>query len=364
MIGPQYYHPIFLYTVILLTAVLCYRMGRKSYTALHKPANNLLAAILLCTAFAFFLGMRPHSGYYFGDTGMYVHLYSSIQSGFVGSNSKDEWVWFKIMELTSDILDASGYLTLVCVLYFGFSLWASSRLIPNNPLMAMLFVMGAFSFFSYATNGIRNGLACAMVLTFLSYINGNIRDKIIGAVIAFFAIGIHKTTMLPIGMAVVSMFIVRKFKTAYSFWILSILISLVAGGAVTALFASLGFDDRLSYLTVEVDASKFSHTGFRLDFLLYSMMPIVLGYYVVIRRGIADRTYLLLLNTYTLSNAFWVMVIRASYTNRFAYLSWFMYPIVLAYPLFKLNIWGSHQGKYASQIMLAQVGFTWIMSLI
>jgi len=339
-------------------------MRSESYEKFSKNANNLLAAVLLCTVFALFIGMRPHSGYYFGDTGTYAHLYRSIQNGLVSSTLEKEWMWLKMMELSSNILDASGYLTLVCVLYFGFSLWACTRLIPNNPLVAMLFVMGAFSFFTYGTNGIRNGLACAMVLTFLSYINGNMRDKIIAAVIAVFAMGIHKTTMLPIGMAVLSTFIIRKFKTAYTFWILSILISFVAGGAIATVFASMGFDDRLSYLTATAEDGTFSHTGFRFDFLIYSMMPIALGYYLVIKRGITDRTYLLLLNTYTLSNAFWVMVIRANYSNRFAYLSWFMYPLVLAYPLLKLDIWGNDQGQNLSRIMLAQVGFTWFMSTI
>ena len=91
-------------------------------------------------------------------------------------------------------------------------------------------------------------------------------------------------------------------------------------------------------------------------------MPIVLGYYVVIKRGIQDRTYTILLNTYTLANAFWVMVIRANYSNRFAYLSWFMYPIVLAYPLLRLDVWGDMQGKRLKQIMLAHIGFTWFMA--
>ena len=94
------------------------------------------------------------------------------------------------------------------------------------------------------------------------------------------------------------------------------------------------------------------------------MMPILLGYYVVIKRGISDKVYLILLNTYTISNAFWVMIIRANFSNRFAYLSWFMLPIVLAYPLFKFDIWGDSQGKRASQIMLAHVGFTWFMAVV
>ena len=165
-------------------------------------------------------------------------------------------------------------------------------------------------------------------------------------------------------MAFASSFCIKSFKVAYTFWVLSILISLVAGSAVTSLFAGLGFDDRVSYLQADASGEVFSHTGFRWDFLLYSMMPIVLGYYIVMRRGIRNATYEFLLNTYTLSNAFWVMVVRANYSNRFAYLSWFMYPMVLAYPLLKVNVWDKRQGEALSLIMFMHAAFTWFMSTI
>lgn len=225
----------------------------------------------------------------------------------------------------------------------------------------MLFVMGALSFYTYGTNGIRNGLACSITLVILSYVRGSKFDLIKAVLLSFVAINVHKTTMLPICMMMASIWFVRSFKWAYTFWILSIFISLAAGGAVSSFFASLGFDSRLSYLGT-IDADKFSRTGFRWDFLIYSMMPIILGYYIIYRRNIRNRMYEIILNTYTLSNAFWVMVIRANYSNRFAYLSWFMYPIVLAYPLLRLDIWNGRQGKYLRLIMIAHIGFTWFMS--
>mgnify|MGYP007128044265 CR=1 FL=1 len=64
---------------------------------------------------------------------------------------------------------------------------------------------------------------------------------------------------------------------------------------------------------------------------------------MVLKRKIFNSQYLLLLHTYVLANAFWVMLIRASYSNRFAYLSWFMYPVVLAYPLLTLRFGRSRE---------------------
>ena len=40
-----------------------------------------------------------------------------------------------------------------------------------------------------------------------------------------------------------------------------------------------------------------------------------------------------MLSLYILVNAFWLLVIRIPYTDRFAYLSWFLIPFILIYPL-------------------------------
>lgn len=94
-------------------------------------------------------------------------------------------------------------------------------------------------------------------------------------------------------------------------------------------------------------------------------MPILLALIVINKKDInIDWKYKLLINTYIFANSFWIMVMNAAYSNRFAYLSWFLYPIVLAYPCLKMNIWNNFQGKKAGNILLFQVGFTAFMDLI
>ena len=72
--------------------------------------------------------------------------------------------------------------------------------------------------------------------------------------------------------------------------------------------------------------------------------------------------YSYLLNSYILCNSFWVMMIRASYSNRFAYLSWFLYPVVLAYPLLKFPVFETNNKQKVALILLAHTAFTIIMS--
>lgn len=365
MLNPALYSSIYLYGVILLSLFAAISLSRKGYIQLQKNSHTTLFAAALCIVLIFFLGQRPAS-IFFSDSYLYRHVFKMYKLGWMApTEDTSEWVWAKLTYFCSQNLSVSTYLTIIEAGYFGLALLACRKLTPNNPLTSFLFFLGAFSTYSYSVNGIRNGLACSITLCAIAFLSISRKHLPLAIALSIAAMGIHRSTLLPIAALFASAYFVRSFKTAYYFWIASIFISLVAGGAVTALFGSLGFDDRFSHYAMGgLDSGKFSHTGFRWDFLIYSMVPIVLGYYTVIKRGIYDRSYLILLNTYTLANAFWVMVIRASYSNRFAYLSWFMYPIVLAYPLLKLDIWGPEQGKRLAQIMMAQMIFTWIMEYI
>lgn len=361
MIPAYLYSIVFMYLIIVLTLFVSIKISGQSYDIIRRGDNNSMFALWLCIILALWIGMRP-LWWGFGDSYFYEHTFNLMKNHVSGSYEYSlEWIWNNITYYCSQTMDVSSYFTIITIGYFGFTYLACRVLTPNNVLASVLFTMGAFSFFTYGVNGLRNGLACSITLSAIAFLATSRKTLIVGLFLAFLAINIHRTTMLPIASLFASIYVVRQFKWAYIFWILSIIISLVAGGAITALFAGLGFDDRIRYLT-NMDEGMFSRTGFRWDFLIYSMMPIILGYYVIIKKSIQDRTYTILLNTYTLANAFWVMVIRANYSNRFAYLSWFMYPIVLAYPLLKLDIWGEHQGQRTAQIMLAHVGFTWFMS--
>lgn len=361
MIPAYLYSTVFLYIVVVLTLFVSFKISGQSYDTIRRGDNNSMFALGLCIILALWIGMRPFwMG--FGDTVSYKHIFNLMKDGLLQADERSvDWIWDNMTYYCSQTMDETSYFTIIAIGYFGFTYLASRVLTPNNVLASVLFIMGAFSFYTYGTNGLRNGLACSITLAAIAFLATSRKNLIIGLLLAFLAVNIHKSTIVPIASLLASIYIVKQFKLAYTFWILSIIISLVAGGVVTAMFAGLGFDGRDSYLTSFEDG-KFSHTGFRWDFLIYSMMPIILGYYVIIKKGIEDRTYTILLNTYTLANAFWVMVIRANFSNRFAYLSWFMYPIVLAYPLLKLDIWGEDQGKRTAQIMLAHIGFTWFMT--
>ena len=360
---PSLYQPIYLYSLLLLTLGYTFVISRYGVSFIQRNTNQPLVLIYILL-FVVLVGLRPISGLYFGDTSNYAQSYNLYVNGILSYNSNSsEWFFEWLMFHCSQGMDVHGFFLLVEILYVCPVLWACKKLVPNHALLMFVACMGAFSFFSYGTNGIRNGMACSLIIAALTCVHGNLMQKVIGGILAFLAFNIHRSTALPIVCILVTFF-VKDTRLILGWWIASIFLSLMAGGSIEAFFTGLGFDDRLSnYATDDSADAMFSSTGFRWDFLLYSMMPILLGYYVVIKRKIWDKNYLLLLHTYILCNSFWVMMIRASYSNRFAYLSWFLYALVLIYPCLKLPIW-KDQGKKTALIMGGHLGFTLFMYLI
>ena len=360
MFNPEYFAPFYYIFTTLFTLYWGFTLYSKDEEMIHENTNSLLI-LLYIIAFVLIIGYRPHWKY-FGDSVNYEHVYNMYVNGTRLYDPKvSEWLFDLMMYKCSQIMDVKSFFLIVEILYVFPVLWACRKFVPNHYIIMFLFCMGAFSFYSYAYNGIRNGMACSLIIAAMACVNQNLLYKVIGLLLAFLAFNIHRSTALPI-VCILGSFFVKDTRYIMGFWVASIFISLVAGGAVESFFTGLGFDDRMdAYSSQNIDASQFSSTGFRWDFLLYSSMPILLGYYVVFVRQVWDKNYLLLLNTYILCNSFWVMMIRASYSNRFAYLSWFMYALVLAYPCLKLPVW-EDQGRKTALIIIGHLGFTLFMS--
>lgn len=366
-----YYYPVFLFIVFTFTIVqFLYLDARNTYSLLNKQKSQIWM-ILFLFSFIWLVGLRPITSLGgFGDTINYAWNYShmTISNRVPTWHDGGEWFFNWIMYRCSKTMEVKYFFLIIEIIYIIPVYLACRRLIKQNSTILMLFCLGAYSFFSYSVNGIRNGAACSLIILAITYIQGNLVNKIVCFLLCISAYFIHHSTALPI-LAMWFTYLFPRPKPMFYFWILSIFISYYFGDPISNYISSLGFDERMtSYITgaqMEETMEIFSHTGFRWDFLIYSAMPVMLGWYLLFKRRIkVDLNYTLLLGTYIYSNAFWLMVIRASYSNRFAYLSWFIYPLVLAYPLLKFPIWKKKQGLRTGLILLAHFGFTFFMWII
>lgn len=366
LFSPILYQPLFLAIVFIFTIINYFRIKPQTSLGLLQSRKKRGGIFLFTVAFILIVGLRPVSSA-FGDTVNYEYIYEMLSdaSSFRDVFPGDEIIFNSLMFYCSKVMDVSFFFLIVEVIYVVPIYLACKKLAGNNASIMMLFCFAAFSFFSYGVNGIRNGMACSLIILALSLIQGNTRDKIICVILCLLAIGSHKSAVLPVICMLLALFI-KNPRVMFLFWLGSILLSLLAGSQIENFFVSLGFDDRMEdYLNAGEDTmDQFTTVGFRWDFLLYSCVPILMGWYLFSRKRVYDRTYLLLLGTYIFANAFWIMVIRASFSNRFAYLSWFLYPMVLSYPLLKLPIWKKTQGRNTGLIMLGHYAFTLVLFLI
>lgn len=364
MISAELYYSCYIFFVAFCCLLKYFSLRNSNNNIVYKSTNvDFILSLLIVLIISLFLGYRPIDAV-FVDTIRYVLNYNNVQSGhFFANIEENEYIWDKLMFLCNSFgFTSHDWLFVIALLYFLLPLLAFRKLVKNYTLLALLFFLSAFSTYNYAVNGLKNGLACSVVIYAVALIKDvGIMNNWKTWILCFIALGIHKSTILPI-LCILILQYYKNIKLLYFFWGFSIVLSLLFGQTFANYLVSLGIDNRLdSYLTADVDSDKFSKIGFRWDFLLYSSMPILLGAYYFFIKKVYNVRYIYLMGIYLISNSFWIIIIRSSFSNRFAYLSWFLYPIMLVYPLVTFN---TDNNRLISNILLLHFGFTLFMYLL
>lgn len=357
-----YYQPFYLFVVLLLTISKFRQMKRYAGYEILKRKDNTDSILLFLIFFVLFYGFRPITPY-FGDTRVYADSYEQIREFGVNGNMGDEsigkdWIFQTFKFFCAQTMDVHFFFFIIMLLYIVPMYVGCKKLDFFHVSTMMLFCIGGFIFYGSAVNGIRNGMACSLVILALA---GICRGKLLMPVIlSFIAIGCHKSVILPVACMFFVRY-VRNPKLMFGAWLGAILISLTIGGFISSVLSTIGYDQRLAD-NLGKDSLEIEGVipRFRWDFLLYSSMPILLGWYAIFKRKVYNNTYLILLGTYIYANAFWVLAIRAVFSNRIANLSWFLYPIVLAYPLLNFPIFKRSHSQKTAWILLAHFGFTFL----
>ncbi len=371
-VAPYYYNTVWYFALLILTwALVIYYIGSGEQKLLRSDGHEVSQgfAVLLTFVIIYYVGLRPIYRD-FVDMKMYAESYRLIVPGMRYKNPSlgNEWLWDDlIVYFNHNGFTVYSFFFFVEFIYVIGMLVSASIVTRNNLMMTMMFMITSFSFLSFGENGIRNGLSCSILMIAICLLPKNeTKYKVLAVMLMILAMGVHRSSLLPIVASIASLFAIKDTKTAIRFWIASFGISLVAGPLMEQFFASLGFDDRMERYTSTDQAtmeSTFSRTGFRWDFMLYSVFPVIMIWYVTIYRKFRDKTYNVIAITYLLCNAFWLMVIRAAYSNRFAYLSWFIYPLVIAYPLLRMNLWKDQDRRTAITLFFYS-GFAFFMFFI
>lgn len=358
----EHYFDLLVLFLVLFAVFQCFtnQIFQKSTVV----ANATLGPVIIILVILY-MGLRPVLRGYFGDSMMYARGFYNIDP--IRSNFNlfvREWAYYNLSILHAKIGDIHSLFLSCAIIYIGSLWWAMKRIFGNYYWIPLLVVISMFTFWSYGVNGIRNGMGASVFILALSFAN-----KIpVMILLAFIAIGFHTSVLLMIGAALLAWFY-NKNKLYLGVWLAAIPISLRYGWSLQYMLASTGFmqsDERMAaYLTRENEVGGLivTSSSFRWDFLLYSAMAVGVAYYFIYIRKFKDQYYTWLFNIYLICNAFWIIVIRASYSNRIAQLSWFIMPIILIYPFMKKRFWRDHE-RYLGLALLVFYAFTFYFNIL
>ena len=317
-------------------------------------AQTVFPAIVLGVLIAIRFGFMPVGWGISGDREIYALRFQNIQRyGYTINFDDKDPGWNLFMSFISLTGDYNTFFIVQSALYVSLYLVACRRLAGANVFWLFVAVVASMGFSAYGVNTMRAGLAIALVICGITF-----KDKAL-VMYPFFAAAclIHFSTTLPIAMLVLCRY-VNASRVYICFWFICILLSAAFGNTFNYLFANFIDDDRSGYLTIQ---SSIYNQGFRLDFVIYSFLPIIVGRYFVEKCQLRNHLYQMVYNAYILTNGFWILVIRASFTDRFAYLSWFMIPFVLVYPLIIRDCPVRHPERWLACILAGEAMFLLII---
>ena len=321
--------------VVLVLSICQYSNTKK---AVLKACSFLGLVISLATGF--YLGVRADD--VGKDTLTYLEFFNDLSIGgdILG---RGDIAFYASMWIFAAFLTWRLFLIFCGIVYVGGAYLGFKRLFGPLSIYSILLFIISPNFFQFGINLMRNGVAASLFILALSYCQ-NDKKKFWYMIIA--SVCCHISMLLPFA----TFLLFRKYNTINKtliIWCVSFLTFLIGVNATSLLGRFLPEYIMLRYISrVAADSSA---TLF--NFLLYGASPVFAGLYFVYKRKYSDPLYTQLLNVYIFLNALYIQFIGIEDALRFAYLSEFLMPLLLLYPLLKKPVI-KYQSVYLSTALL------------
>lgn len=341
--------PDFLYKtydiVLLCCAILIFFLA---FFGFLKPKIPVFFAILLCVFAVLVMGFIPFDSAIATDRSRYISLFLF---GDVRNITDSGFLLF--VSLFSRLLGSNyiAFFLIVALIYVSGYYAFSKSICPKVFLPILLIgVLGSNGFLSYNVNTMRSGLGLSV---FLMGVASFFSDKKKLAMVFFFLSGcFHFSLFALVGAFFLSRMNV-SIKWLYAFWFFCLILSVInVASPLTDLIETLENEKMMKYMTDEDSSYR---TGFRIDFIVYSMIPIIIGGWFILKKKFIENKYLSIYRLYLITNAIWLLFIRIPYTDRVAYLSWFLFPYILILPTLDKKIHPVYLGGVFSLLSLISI---------
>lgn len=353
----DYAHVYYLITLAFML-VLCLLIlpNRRAVVASAGVRNSVIVAWgwAYVAVLVALIGLRPIS-YAFGDMGTYYKSFLDYQYGVPISH--EDILFQAIMWLFAKFANAPAFFFFCALVYIVPVAIAARRMLGNYWPIAFFMTIAWFDYYGYAVNGLRQGVASSVFILALTV------SWRYSWVLLVAAVGLHIGFLIP-AVAYIAVLKFRNPKWYLVGWLCAIVVTSAYAGFGELIAGTGWFGDRWDkYLTVGTYFTKqLKEVGFRMEFLIYSAIPVVVGTYFILVKKFEDRLYDRLFCIYLATNAVWLLAIRSPISNRIAGLSWCMMGLVIAYPLVRCRALRMQHFAYMG-ILAVLFGYTFIAHL-
>ena len=290
---------------------------------------NILFSILIIIFTAIYIGVR---GKNVGvDTDAYMYLFSKMQDSNSFIEATNDKGFDYVMYFFSRFSTVGGFFTFCAFLYLMAAFIGMYRFFSSYAILSLLLFLISPNFFLYGINAIRGGVAASLFLGSLYWINISHRKMYLGILISIL---VHQSMILPAFALWISQYL--KFRNLLFLWSIALIMYLLGYTITTFLGNILGNYEHIGGYLNNISEDTFL---IFLNFCIYGASPILAGIYYIYIKKFKDPIYERLLNAYTICNILYIYVMDIQFAERFAYLSGFLMPIVLIYPLLVKRMW-------------------------
>lgn len=352
---------VYQYIYIIIVAFLTFNhLNRYRMSGVASSRNTASAEVTLLLAVILFIGLRPVDLNFYDMTAA-VYILNTWQGKIFDFDwDVDNKIFDNIMSWWGcNGFDHNLFFLCIAIIYFVSAYIGIKRLFRNHTMLAYLVFLAAFSTFSYGTNGIKAGAASSIFIMALSYWG----KPLVCIPLMLTSLGFHHSMIMPIAACVV-VFFFKNPKWFYYGWFACFLLAAFHVQYFQILFGGMADEQGSGYL-MATEKTTDAHIGFRPDFVLYSAAPVWIGYrFEMKKKMVLSKSYSILMHFYLTANAVWMLCMYASYNNRIAYLSWFVYPIVLIYPFLDPKNNDSNRFVKLAKVVLYHLYFTLFMEFV
>lgn len=272
------------------------------------------------------------------DTQMYANIFelysSDITYDYIPVHQQLSYFFYIVGKFASAI-DKQFSIFVYCIsgLFLASVYYAFKLIFGQKWHFPFFFFSSTFIYYSFLFNLIRNSLIVGGVffVLYLFFFNPTAKRRVIGLILIVVLSFIHSSAGF-VGLAILGSSFLKSEKQAFVVWFLTLTLAIFGADIfhyVQTTIISLFPNSALGYKTGVYDRVT-KTTGFRVDFVLFTFLFGVVGYFVSVNWK--NPFYANLVKWYLIQGSIFMLFFSFPYVDRIACLAWMGFPLIIGYP--------------------------------